>query len=116
MAKYVFVTGGVVSALGKGIASASLGNLLKATRFGWVIRAMHGTRFLDYQELRHAYSGTLVDLSDDRYVFLNTLFSLSEATLFAQLVVDLRLIGWMPENGDPTGIDLGFLNQQEAAG
>ncbi len=30
MAKYVFVTGGVVSALGKGIASASLGNLLKA--------------------------------------------------------------------------------------
>jgi CTP synthase len=30
MAKFVFVTGGVVSALGKGIASASLGNLLKA--------------------------------------------------------------------------------------
>jgi CTP synthase len=30
MVKYVFVTGGVVSALGKGIASASLGNLLKA--------------------------------------------------------------------------------------
>ena len=30
MAKYVFVTGGVVSALGKGIAAASLGNLLKA--------------------------------------------------------------------------------------
>jgi CTP synthase len=30
MAKFVFVTGGVVSALGKGIASASLGNLFKA--------------------------------------------------------------------------------------
>jgi len=30
MAKYVFVTGGVVSALGKGIAASSLGNLLKA--------------------------------------------------------------------------------------
>ncbi len=30
MAKYLFVTGGVVSALGKGIASASLGTLLKA--------------------------------------------------------------------------------------
>ena len=27
--KYVFVTGGVVSSLGKGIASASLGRLLK---------------------------------------------------------------------------------------
>jgi CTP synthase len=30
VAKYVFVTGGVVSALGKGIAAASLGRLLKA--------------------------------------------------------------------------------------
>jgi CTP synthase len=30
MAKHIFVTGGVVSALGKGIASASLGNLLAA--------------------------------------------------------------------------------------
>ncbi|MCK5439279.1 MAG: hypothetical protein KAI97_05015, partial [Gemmatimonadetes bacterium] len=28
--KYVFVTGGVVSSLGKGIAAASLGMLLKA--------------------------------------------------------------------------------------
>ena len=30
MARYVFVTGGVVSALGKGIVAASLGRLLKA--------------------------------------------------------------------------------------
>ena len=29
MAKYVFVTGGVVSSLGKGITAASLGVLLK---------------------------------------------------------------------------------------
>ncbi len=29
-AKYVFVTGGVVSSLGKGVASASLGKLLEA--------------------------------------------------------------------------------------
>ncbi|MBO5034238.1 MAG: CTP synthase, partial [Oscillospiraceae bacterium] len=28
--KYIFVTGGVVSGLGKGIAAASLGRLLKA--------------------------------------------------------------------------------------
>lgn len=28
--KYIFVTGGVVSSLGKGITAASLGNLLKA--------------------------------------------------------------------------------------
>ena len=30
MAKYIFVTGGVVSSLGKGIASASIGLLLKS--------------------------------------------------------------------------------------
>lgn len=29
MAKYIFVTGGVVSSLGKGITAASLGRLLK---------------------------------------------------------------------------------------
>ena len=30
MTKYIFVTGGVVSSLGKGITAASLGHLLKA--------------------------------------------------------------------------------------
>ena len=30
MTKYIFVTGGVVSGLGKGITTASLGRLLKA--------------------------------------------------------------------------------------
>jgi len=34
--KYIFVTGGVVSGLGKGITSASLGNLLKARGFSVV--------------------------------------------------------------------------------
>ncbi len=63
-----------------------LGNLVKATRFGYVIRAMHGTRLLEFDEMRRAYAGTFVDLSEDRWVFLNTLFSLSEATLFGQLV------------------------------
>ncbi|MBP6343088.1 MAG: hypothetical protein KA403_04070, partial [Candidatus Omnitrophica bacterium] len=30
MSKFIFVTGGVVSSLGKGIASASIGKLLEA--------------------------------------------------------------------------------------
>lgn len=63
-----------------------LGNLVKATRFGYVIRAAHGTRFLEYEDLRNTYAGTLVDLAEDRFVFINTLFSLSEASLYAQLV------------------------------
>ena len=68
---------------------AELGNLIKPTRFGYVIRGAHGTRQLGFDELRNAYEGTFVDLADDRWVFLNTLFSMSEASLFAQLVEQL---------------------------
>jgi len=63
-----------------------LGNLVKPTRFGYVIRAAHGTRFLEFEEQRAAYARVVVDLGDPRFVFLNTLFTLSEATLYAQLV------------------------------
>ena len=52
------------------------GNLVKATRFGYVIRAAHGTRFLDYDAVRRIYAGTLVDLAEDRFEFINTLFDL----------------------------------------
>jgi 5'-nucleotidase len=62
------------------------GNVVKADRFGYVKRACHGTRFLDYDEQRRAYAQTLVDLGEPRWVFLNTLFSLSEACMYAQLV------------------------------
>lgn len=72
------------------------GNLLKVTRFGYVIRAAHGTRFLEFGELRRAYAGTVVDLAEERFVFINTLFSLSEASLYAQLV-DLADAGRIPE-------------------
>ncbi len=72
-----------------------LGNLVKATRFGYVIRASHGTRMLTYDEVRSSYSGTLIDLSEHRYEFMNTLYSLSEGNLFAQLV-DLHDAGRLP--------------------
>ncbi|MGZ8784247.1 MAG: HAD-IG family 5'-nucleotidase [Acidimicrobiia bacterium] len=73
-----------------------LGNLLKVTRFGYVIRATHGTRLLEFDEVRRAYAETVVDLHENRWVFINTLFSLSEASLFAQLV-DLADEGKIPE-------------------
>jgi 5'-nucleotidase len=63
-----------------------LGNLVKATRFGYVIRAHHGTRPLEFEQQRAAYASTFVDLGEPRWQFMNTLFSLSEANLFAQLV------------------------------
>ena len=80
-----------------------LGNLVKATRFGYVTRAVHGTRLLEFDEQRETYSRVAVDLREPRWVFLNTLFSLSEALLYAQCV-DLLDQGKLP-----TGIGYGEL-------
>jgi HAD superfamily 5'-nucleotidase-like hydrolase len=77
------------------VIDTELGNLVKANRFGFVKRAMHGTRMLDFAEQRNAYAQTLVDLSEPRWVFLNTMFSLSEGCLFAQ-AVDLLDRGALP--------------------
>jgi len=68
------------------VIDTELGNIVKANRFGLVRRAQHGTRPLGFSDQRTAYNGTLVDLSEPRWVFLNTLFSLSEGCLYAQMV------------------------------
>jgi HAD superfamily 5'-nucleotidase-like hydrolase len=68
------------------ILDQELGNLVKASRFGYVMRACHGTHMLAHDAQREAYARVLIDLSEPRWVFLNTMFSLSEACLYAQLV------------------------------
>ncbi len=62
------------------------GNLVKANRFGFVKLALHGTQSLGFEGQREAYARTIVDLNEPRWVFLNTLFSLSEGCFYAQLV------------------------------
>jgi HAD superfamily 5'-nucleotidase-like hydrolase len=78
------------------VVDTELGNIVKANRFGFIKRAVHGTRVLDYDEMRRAYARTQVELSDPRWVFLNTLFSLSEGCFYRQLV-DLLDAGKLPE-------------------
>lgn len=68
------------------IIDKELGNIVKANRFGYVKRARHGRRFLDYPEQRRIYSRTVVDLAEPRWDFLNTFFSLSEGCMYAQMV------------------------------
>jgi HAD superfamily 5'-nucleotidase-like hydrolase len=68
------------------VIDTELGNLVKANRFGYVMRATHGTRPMAFEEQRAAYRHVPVDLSEPRYFFLNTLFALSGSCLFAQLV------------------------------
>lgn len=68
------------------VIDTELGNLVKPDRFGYVRQASHGTRRISFDEQRRTYSRQLVYLSDPRWVFLNTFFSLSEACMYAQLV------------------------------
>ena len=69
--KYVFVTGGVVSGLGKGITAASLGRLLKARGYQVTMQkfdpyinidpgTMNPIQFLSFISFRHntAYSSS----------------------------------------------------------
>ncbi|MEQ8839843.1 MAG: HAD-IG family 5'-nucleotidase [Acidimicrobiales bacterium] len=63
-----------------------LGNLVKSTRFGYAVRAQHGSNVLSFRELRDNYYGTVVELGEDRFEFMNTLFELSRASLWCQLV------------------------------
>ncbi len=68
------------------IIDTDLGNIVKANRFGYVKRAVHGTRILDFSLQRRLYGRTIIDLSEPRWLFLNTLFSLSMGCLYGQLV------------------------------
>jgi HAD superfamily 5'-nucleotidase-like hydrolase len=68
------------------VIDTALGNIVKADRFGYVKRAHHGLKRLEFERQREHYARTLVDLMDTRWMFPNTFFSLSEATMYAQLV------------------------------
>jgi HAD superfamily 5'-nucleotidase-like hydrolase len=68
------------------VIDTELGNVVKANRFGFVKRAAHGTRMLDHAEQRKAYERRVVDLGEKRWAFVNTLFGMSEACAYMQLV------------------------------
>src|SRR5512139_794504 len=68
------------------VMDLDLGNVAKANRFGYVVRASHGGRMLGFEEQRATYGREMIDLERSRWVFMNTLFSLSEAALFARAV------------------------------
>ncbi len=68
------------------VIDVELGNLVKANRFGHVRNACHGTKMLGFEGWREAYGTAPIDLAEARWQFMNTLFSLSEACLYMQLV------------------------------
>ncbi|KAJ7559103.1 hypothetical protein O6H91_04G070100 [Diphasiastrum complanatum] len=69
------------------IMDKDMGNLVKADRFGYVKRAMHGTKMISNRSISEIYGRELLDLrNESRWEFLNTLFSVSEAVMYMQMV------------------------------
>ncbi len=100
------------------ILDTELGNIVKANRFGYVKKACHGTRPIEFEEQRRIYSRVWIDLSDPRWVFMNTLFALSEACLYAQAVdlLDAESIEGAVGYGDLYRVVRSHLNETHMEG
>ena len=68
------------------VLDKKLGNIIKPNRFGYVKRAYHGTKPLDFKTVRRVYSRISVDIREDRWLLFTTLFDLPVACMYAQLV------------------------------
>lgn len=62
------------------------GNLLKLNRHSAIRASYHGLSPLDFKTQQKTYKSTYIDLSDNDFMAIDTAFSLSLATLFAQIV------------------------------
>jgi HAD superfamily 5'-nucleotidase-like hydrolase len=67
-----------------------LGNVLKTDQYSYVVRLYHGTRQVPKEERRRLYRNRPIRLSSPKYMSIDTLFGLPEATLFALLVDHLE--------------------------
>jgi 5'-nucleotidase len=68
------------------IVDRDRGNVVKMDRYGYVGRAYHGTRALSRVERRKLYREQLLRILPSHYAWIDTLFALPEAVLFAQVV------------------------------
>ena len=62
------------------------GNVFKMDRHAYVGRCYHGFRELDEQQRRQTYRNEKINLSSDRFEWIDTLFGLPEAVMYTTLV------------------------------
>ena len=62
------------------------GHILKMNRYKFVTKGYHGLRELDKDELRELYHSKKIRPATPRYHWIDTLYALSEASLYAALV------------------------------
>ena len=68
------------------VVDKSQGNLIKMDRFGSVGRAYHGLSPLPAEACHRLYRNERIRLTSERYAWIDTLFSLPEAWLYAAII------------------------------
>lgn len=68
------------------VVDKQLGNVFKMDRHGHVGRVYHGKRLLDQEQRKEQYRNTRIQLSQDRFAWIDTLFGLPEAVMYITLV------------------------------
>lgn len=63
-----------------------LGNVFKMDRHAYVGRCYHGFKELDHDQRRASYRNEKINLSADRFEWIDTLFGLPEAVMYTTLV------------------------------
>jgi 5'-nucleotidase len=72
------------------LVDKKLGNVLKTDRYRYVKKAFHGTRELTSEERRQTYQQRPVRPDPRRYHSIDSLFALSEVTVFTAVVDELE--------------------------
>ncbi|RMG11690.1 MAG: HAD family hydrolase [Deltaproteobacteria bacterium] len=75
------------------VVDTELGNVLKMDRFGHVGRVYHGRRPLTKEERFRLYRQQKIDFDSPRWVWLDTLFALPEAALYAEVIEEAEARG-----------------------
>jgi 5'-nucleotidase len=72
------------------LVDKKLGNVLKTDRYRYVKKGFHGTRELTSEERRHTYQQRPVRPDPRRFHSIDSLFALSEVTVFTAVVDELE--------------------------
>lgn len=76
-----------------------LGNVFKMDRHSYVGRCYHGYRRLSPDERKRCYGGEKIQLSSDRYEWIDTLFGLPEVVMY------VAMVDWFDRQGAPVDYD-----------
>lgn len=68
------------------VIDKKLGNILKLNRHSAIRTSYHGLKPIDFKTQQKLYNSTYIDLSDSNFMAVDTAFSISLATMIAQLI------------------------------